>query len=149
MAGWRHARPEQLAAHTRELRGETRHCGCPATILTPAADPRTTRACSVLSLSRSLLLPPALLPIRPTSSAPHARVLTPACPAQLVVLLSAYAAATTDFGPADLPEDQWPGACTGVGTCEDKYARASEKVDNAGVDDILYRSRPGYPPTDN
>ena len=65
------------------------------------------------------------------------------------MLLSAYAAATTDFGPADLPEDQWPGACTGVGTCEEKYARASQKVDNAGVDDILYRSRPGYLPTEN
>ena len=63
--------------------------------------------------------------------------------AQLVVLLSAYAAVTTDFGPADIPEDQWPGACAGVGTCEERYARASQKVDNAGVDEILYRSRPG------
>jgi hypothetical protein len=67
--------------------------------------------------------------------------------AQLVVLLSAYAAVTTDFGPADIPEDQWPGACTGVGTCEEKYA--PQKVDNAGVDEILYRSRPGYLPVDN
>tara|TARA_B100000795_G_scaffold85722_1_gene62274 strand:- start:429 stop:656 length:228 start_codon:yes stop_codon:yes gene_type:complete len=74
------------------------------------------------------------------------------------VLLSAYAAATTDFGPPDLPEDQWPGACTGVGTCEEREfversgprsVAPAQKVDNAGVSDILYRSRPGYQPTDN
>ena len=32
VAGWRHARPEQLAAHTSELWGETGHCSCPATL---------------------------------------------------------------------------------------------------------------------
>ena len=116
----------------------------------PAADPRTTPRL-VCAPVRRFSPPPARAPSLPPSlpRPPRSSADAAFAPRQFVVLLSAYAAATTDFGPADLPEDQWPGACTGVGTCEEKYARASQKVDNAGVDDILYRSRPGYLPTEN
>ena len=121
LAGRRTRGRAELADHTRELRGELRrprppNRPCPRAPR-PCVDPRT----HVLGLFPSPSLP------RPG--------LTPPCPGdQFVVLLSLFAAVTTDFGPGDIPEDQWPGACTGVGTC-------MEKIDNAGVDDILYRQR--------